>query len=145
MDAERDQVASDAHWFYRSGKSQSGPVSLDSLEELLRNGSITEETLVWNGKSAEGKWIQLKTVEEFLSREGVLLTPAPPASFGEILKNIGRFLLLCFLVVVILNRIDSPILNSIAIFLVIGVAYFLFWGAIGSILIRIVKDIIHNK
>lgn len=140
--ASNDVPASiEPSWFYREGGNQKGPVTLDEIVSAFKAGGISGETLVWNAKSPKAEWVQLKTVEEFLRRDGVLLVPAPPQTIGDMLKSIGWLLLSCFSIIFILNKIDSPILNSLAIYVIVIGAVVLFWGMVFRGVIRGIRDI----
>jgi TM2 domain-containing membrane protein YozV len=51
-----------AEWFYASGTSQLGPVTLDAIRTLLANYSIEGTTLVW--KKGQADWIPAKLIPE---------------------------------------------------------------------------------
>jgi hypothetical protein len=50
-------------WYYAAGQQQCGPIEEAQLEELIRSGTITADTLVWRNGMAE--WQPLQTVGGF--------------------------------------------------------------------------------
>ena len=67
-----------ADWFYASGTTQLGPVTLDAIRTLLANHSIDGATLVW--KKGQPDWIPAKLIPELSdlcsSQPSVRVTPA---------------------------------------------------------------------
>ncbi len=64
-----------AQWFYSNdGGTHSGPVSLEALQQLIRNGSLNSSSLVW--KEGQPQWVYASTVEElFPQYDGAAVAP----------------------------------------------------------------------
>jgi uncharacterized RDD family membrane protein YckC len=49
-------------WWYSSGDSRKGPISLEALRRLLLDGKVSESTLVW--KEGQEKWAPLSEIPD---------------------------------------------------------------------------------
>lgn len=65
-------------WFYALGDQQTGPVSDSQLDDLLRSGKITSDTLVWREGMAD--WQPLKQARQAM----------PPSPAGGICVECGK-------------------------------------------------------
>jgi len=76
-------------WYYSKDNAQQGPVSEPQLQELLSNGTITPDSLVW--KDGMDDWVPAKTVPTLFTQQGpgigVLGAQAPPN-----LPNSGQYI-----------------------------------------------------
>lgn len=52
-----------AVWFYKSGEEKQGPVSHSELQEMLEQGKIDSQTVVWTESIDE--WLPISEVEHF--------------------------------------------------------------------------------
>ena len=64
-------------WYYSNNGQQAGPVSLDHLAELFRNGTVKPSDLVWNETMTE--WTPIGKVDAFAVPAPELPAAAPPA------------------------------------------------------------------
>lgn len=60
-------------WYYARGNQQAGPVSLDELRQLARQGALSPADLVWTGTMAD--WQPAQSVPGLLAA----VPPPPPA------------------------------------------------------------------
>lgn len=65
-----------SQWFYASGGQQAGPVSFDELRQLVAEGKVAKEDLVWNQGMKD--WLPASTVPDLVA--GVPSFPGPPSN-----------------------------------------------------------------
>lgn len=71
-------------WYYVTKGEQTGPVSIEEIQNLIATGTISAETRVWNGK---GEW-QAAQAMEHLTHLFILEKPnTPPPLNGDDIDN----------------------------------------------------------
>jgi hypothetical protein len=65
-------------WYYVRNSQRIGPVDQNTIEELIQNGTIVRQTLVW--KSPMSDWKQAGVTE--LADKFADIAPVPPSSFA---------------------------------------------------------------
>lgn len=85
-------------WYYADGDRQRGPISDEEFEEMVRNGRIHTETLVW--KDGMDNWQPLHDASEAglitvspaapMSSEGSIAAPLPSAATKDTCLQCGR-------------------------------------------------------
>jgi hypothetical protein len=65
-------------WYYVRNNQRIGPVEQNTIEELIQNGTIVRQTLVW--KSPMSDWKQAGVTE--LAEKFSDIAPVPPSSFA---------------------------------------------------------------
>ena len=70
-------------WYYATGKEKNGPFNSEEFNQLVINGTITEETLVWN--KTFDNWQRLKATGFQIQRpaEQIIITPDTD-EYGEV-------------------------------------------------------------
>ena len=66
------------NWYYARGDERMGPVDDAAMDQLVRSGAITAETLVW--KEGMADWQPLGSVAQVGSSAPVASTPSPVAA-----------------------------------------------------------------
>jgi uncharacterized membrane protein len=67
-----------SEWYYAKGGTQSGPVTLDQLKEIARNGGLDATDLVWTSSMKD--WQPAGQVEGLIAQSIVTGQPAPDPS-----------------------------------------------------------------
>lgn len=76
-------------WFYMKGGERIGPVELKALRELVEDGTLTPENMVWTSSMGE-KWSKIADVEVLAGPSGVVDDPAVKEDFQRKLEERDR-------------------------------------------------------
>lgn len=68
-------------WWHSTGRAKSGPVSFQDLRRLVRDGTISPDTLVW--KTGQTEWQPLSSVAEYAEIATDIPPPLPTRSRRE--------------------------------------------------------------
>src|SRR4051812_25644598 len=64
-------------WFFARGNQQQGPVALQAIQEMLRNGQLQPTDLVW--RQGMASWLAASQVPEVYGQQGQAAPQAAPA------------------------------------------------------------------
>lgn len=79
------------NWFYVDGGQQSGPVTDEQLEELLRSGKITPDTLIWcEGMPDWQRYDQVNPIVGGQASSGQPAWPAAQTGPGAVCAQCGK-------------------------------------------------------
>jgi hypothetical protein len=63
-------------WYFARGNQQQGPVALQAIQDMLRNGQLQPTDLVW--RQGMASWLAASQVPEVYGQQGQVAAPAPP-------------------------------------------------------------------